>query len=227
MQSKEHWERVYTTKAADAVSWYQPHAEHSLALIRATGTPRSGSIIDVGGGASTLVDDLLADGYSSLTVLDLSARALESAQHRLGGRAESVAWLVGDVTTTRLPERAYDVWHDRAVFHFLTAEQDRRAYVASVQRSVKPLGHVIVATFAEDGPTQCSGLPVVRYSPEALHAQFGDSFALLKQEREAHQTPFGTVQKFIYCYCRLAQPGRTAVPDPGPDVPRHLERSGP
>lgn len=205
MQSKEHWEHVYSTKPTDAVSWYQPHAAQSLALIQASGAPRTGSIIDVGGGASTLVDDLLANGYTSISVLDLSASALEAAKLRLGARAESVTWLVGDVITARLPERSYDVWHDRAVFHFLTTEPDRRAYVANVQRSVKPLGHVIVATFAEDGPTQCSGLPVMRYSPEALHAQFGESFVLLRQERETHHTPFGTVQKFIYCYCRLAQ----------------------
>lgn len=204
MPSKDHWERVYATRAADAVSWYQPHAEQSLALIRGTGAPRSASVIDVGGGASTLVDDLLAEGYGALTVLDLSAAALAAARLRLGPRAAAVTWCVGDVTRVALPGQAYDVWHDRAVFHFLTGEAERRAYVAQVQRAVKPLGHVIVATFAEDGPTQCSGLPVMRYSPEALHAQFGASFALLRQEREAHRTPTGTVQKFIYCYCRLA-----------------------
>lgn len=205
MQSKEHWEHIYSTKAAEAVSWYQPHARQSRALIRGTETPVTGAIIDVGGGASTLVDDLLADGYTSLTVLDLTATALEAAKQRLGARAAAVNWLVGDVTAVELPEHFYDVWHDRAVFHFLIGEQDRRAYVANVLRSVKPLGHVIVATFAEDGPAQCSGLPVMRYSPEGLHAQFGKAFALLKQKREAHCTPFGTVQKFIYCYCRLAQ----------------------
>jgi SAM-dependent methyltransferase len=204
MQSKEHWERVYSTKPADAVSWYQPHADQSLALIRGTGTPRSGAIIDIGGGASTLVDDLVAGGYSNVTVLDLSAAALQTAQRRLAERADLVTWLEADVTTFDLPARHYDVWHDRAVFHFLTAEAERRAYVANVLRSVKPAGHVIVATFAEDGPTQCSGLPVVRYSPQTLHAQFGDSFALVKQERESHHTPSGTVQKFIYCYCRVA-----------------------
>jgi ubiquinone/menaquinone biosynthesis C-methylase UbiE len=205
MQSKEHWERVYTTKSTDAVSWYQPHAEQSLALIRETRAAKTDSIIDVGGGASTLVDDLLADGYSSLTVLDLSESALEATKIRLSDRAASVTWLVGDITKTQLPERFYDVWHDRAVFHFLTNEEDRKAYVANVMRAVKPLGHVIVATFAEDGPTQCSGLPVMRYSHEQLHAQFGGAFSLLKQEREIHSTPFGTVQSFVYCYCRLAQ----------------------
>ena len=204
MQSKSHWEHVYATKPADALSWYQPHADRSLALIRDTGAPRSAAVIDVGGGASTLVDDLVADGYTNVTVLDLSAAALDTARHRLGERAGGVTWLEGDVTTIELPAAHYDVWHDRAVFHFLTDESERKAYVAKVARSVKPLGHVIVATFAEDGPTQCSGLPVRRYSPERLHAEFGDSFALLRHEREAHHTPFGTVQKFVYCYCRLA-----------------------
>lgn len=204
MQSKEHWETVYATKPATGVSWYQEHAEQSLRLIHQTGIPRTGAIIDVGGGASTLVDDLLDEGYSQVTVLDLSATALHAAQARLGERAYSVRWLEADVLQTSLPAQAYDVWHDRAVFHFLTDEADRRAYVAAVLRSVKPEGHVIVATFAEDGPTKCSGLPVMRYSPSELHGQFGPSFALLKQEREEHHTPFGTVQKFIYCYCRVA-----------------------
>lgn len=204
MQSKEHWEQVYTTKSTTGVSWYQEHAEQSRHLIEQTGVPRTGSIIDVGGGASTLVDDLLVQGYRAITVLDLSAAALHAAQARLGERADSVRWLEGDITKIRLPEHAYDIWHDRAVFHFLTDEADRRAYVAQVLRSVKPGGHVIVATFAEDGPTQCSGLPVMRYSPAELHGQFGASFSLLKQEREAHQTPMGTTQKFIYCYCRVA-----------------------
>jgi ubiquinone/menaquinone biosynthesis C-methylase UbiE len=204
MPSKEHWERVYTTKPTTGVSWYQEHAEQSLRLIRQTAVARTDAIIDVGGGASTLVDDLLAEGYTAVTVLDLSAAALSAAKARLGERARAVHWLEGDILKLELPERAYDLWHDRAVFHFLTSEADRQAYVARVLRSVKPHGHVIVATFAEDGPTQCSGLPVMRYSPTELHGQFGPTFQLLKQEREEHHTPSGTVQKFIYCYCRVA-----------------------
>ncbi len=204
MHSKEHWERVYATKPSTGVSWYQEHPEQSLRLIQLTGVPHTGSIIDVGGGASTLVDDLLHEGYGSVTVLDLSAEALNVAKARIGERARSVHWLEGDIVNIHLPEHAYDIWHDRAVFHFLTDEADRRAYVAQVLRSVKPQGHVIVATFAEDGPTQCSGLPVMRYSPTELHGQFGPSFSLLKQEREEHHTPSGATQKFIYCYCRVA-----------------------
>lgn len=206
MQSKEHWERVYSTKPADAVSWYQEHAEQSLRLIRRTGLPRSASIIDVGGGAATLVDDLLRGGYSSITVLDLSAAALAAARTRLGDKASAVTWLVANITQVELPAVSYDIWHDRAVFHFLTSESERHAYVAAVLRAVKPGGHVIVATFGEEGPQQCSGLPVMRYSPEGLHAEFGEPFTLVGHEQEDHRTPSGAVQKFIYCYCRRAEP---------------------
>lgn len=202
MQSKEHWDYVYSTMPTDGVSWFQEHAEQSLRLIRGTGIPLTASIIDVGGGASTLVDDLLQSGYSSLTVLDLSAAALEAAQTRLGMQSSAVRWIEANIIDTPLPVHAYDVWHDRAVFHFLTSPQDRHTYVEAVLRSVKPGGHVIVATFAEDGPTQCSGLPVMRYGANELHAEFGAPFTLLSHEKEEHRTPFGTMQKFVYCYCR-------------------------
>jgi ubiquinone/menaquinone biosynthesis C-methylase UbiE len=202
MQPKEHWERVYATRPANAVSWYQEHAEHSLRLIHATGLPRSASIIDVGGGASTLVDDLLQEGYSALTVLDISAAALEAARARLGNAAQAVHWIAANLTEFAFVPHTFDLWHDRAVFHFLTSQRERTAYVDAVLRAVKPDGHVIVATFAEDGPLQCSGLPVMRYTPGALHAEFGDAFTLLEHQREEHHTPSGVVQKFIYCYCR-------------------------
>lgn len=205
MKPKEHWEGVYSSKASNAVSWFQEHAEQSLRLIKATGVPLSAAIIDVGGGASTLVDDLLHSGYSNLTVLDLSAAALSAAKARLGASSSAVRWLEADVTRAELAVHAYDVWHDRAVFHFLTTAQDRSAYVQQVLRSVKPGGHVIVATFAEDGPTQCSGLPVMRYRADQLHAQFGEPFTLLRHEKEEHHTPFGTLQQFVYCYCRKAE----------------------
>jgi 2-polyprenyl-3-methyl-5-hydroxy-6-metoxy-1,4-benzoquinol methylase len=202
MQSKYHWEKVYTTKATDAVSWFQTHAGLSLDLIKATGVSRDAAIIDVGGGASTLVDDLLANGYTNLSVLDLSASALAAARNRLGSRACDVKWIEADITKADLPAKQFDVWHDRAVFHFLTTPEDRAAYVRAVFHSVKPGGHVIVATFAEDGPNQCSGLPVMRYRADELHAEFGASFSLLSHEKEAHHTPSGTVQQFVYCYCR-------------------------
>lgn len=202
MASKDHWEKVYTTKATDAVSWFQPHAELSLDLIKATGAGTQAAVIDVGGGASTLVDDLLAEGYSDLTVLDLSGAALEAARSRLGTSAHKVCWLEDDITRVALPHKRYDIWHDRAVFHFLTTQKERDAYVRTVYYSVKPGGHVIISTFAEDGPEQCSGLPVMRYNADDLHDEFGDAFRLVKHQKEAHQTPGGKVQQFVYCYCR-------------------------
>ncbi|MDR3396902.1 MAG: class I SAM-dependent methyltransferase [Pandoraea sp.] len=202
MQSKDHWNQVYSTKASTNVSWFQEHASQSVALIAQAEIEKGAEIIDVGGGASTLVDDLLGHGYRHLTVLDLSDAALAVARERLGAGGDSVSWIAGDITRVELPVQKYDVWHDRAVFHFLTSEADRHAYVRAVLRAVKPGGLVIVATFAEDGPEQCSGLPVMRYSPDALHAEFGAPFTLLRKAREEHQTPWGATQKFIYCLCR-------------------------
>lgn len=202
MESKEHWERVYSTKPETGVSWFQEHALQSLALLTQTATDRQASVIDVGGGASTLVDDLLDLGFERLTVLDLSEAALLAAQRRLAKRASSVRWIVGDITTLELPRHQYDVWHDRAVFHFLVTPAQRQAYVSRVLHAVKPGGLVIVATFAEGGPDKCSGLPVMRYSADSLHAEFGSPFTMLQEARESHQTPFGTEQKFVYCMCR-------------------------
>jgi ubiquinone/menaquinone biosynthesis C-methylase UbiE len=202
MQNKEHWEKVYTTKAPDNVSWFQPHAEMSLRLIHDTGLDRDASIIDVGGGASMLVDDLIEDGYRALTVLDLSEAALVESRRRLGTSAQAVNWLVEDITKAVFEPYSFDIWHDRAVFHFLTTEEDRKAYVKQVLRALKPGGHVIMATFGTNGPTQCSGLPVMRYAPEELHSEFGEAFTLLAHEEQLHHTPFGTDQQFIYCMCR-------------------------
>jgi ubiquinone/menaquinone biosynthesis C-methylase UbiE len=204
MQSRDHWNRVYTTRTPTRVSWFQEHAQQSVALIDQAGVAKDAAIIDVGGGASTLVDDLVAGSYSNITVLDLSDAALAAARTRLGKPASHVTWIAGDITQLELPVHAYDVWHDRAVFHFLTSREDREAYVRAVLRAVKPGGIVIVATFAADGPDHCSGLPVVRYSADGLHAEFGAPFTLLKQEREEHHTPTGATQKFIYCMCRKA-----------------------
>ena len=184
------------------MSWYQPHADSSLALIRQTGIAADAAIIDVGGGASTLVDDLLAAHYSDLTVLDISAAALDVARHRLGGAASAVHWLEADITQVDFPEHRFALWHDRAVFHFLTDAADRARYLNAVGRAVKPGGFVVVGTFAEDGPEQCSGLPVRRYSADTLYDEFGAQFELLGKAEENHHTPFGTVQKFLYCYCR-------------------------
>lgn len=202
MDRKQHWEQVYTTKASDNVSWFQEHSDQSLALIHDIGLGKDAAIIDVGGGASKLVDDLAAEGYTDLTVLDLSSAALDVVKRRLGKHAEAVQWMAGDIPKAKLPANRFDIWHDRAVFHFLTDPADRQTYVEQVMRAVRPNGHVIIATFSEEGPERCSGLPVMRYNPKILHAEFGDNFLLVKHEKEAHHTPFGTVQQFVYCYCR-------------------------
>ena len=203
MDAKNHWEKIYSTKAPDAVSWYRAHLETSLALIERAAGAHSASIIDVGGGESTLVDDLLARGYQNITVLDLSETAIDVTKKRLRTAAERVSWLVGDITKIRLAPNAYDVWHDRAVFHFLTTPEQRAAYVRQVAAAVRPGGHVIVSTFGLEGPTKCSGLDVVRYDEKSLHKQFGIRFRLEESSKELHQTPFGTTQQFLYCYCRV------------------------
>ena len=203
MTNKAHWENVYQTKAVDEVSWYRPHLEVSLGLI-AHATPDKGSaVIDVGGGEATLVDDLVARGYIDVTVLDISPAAIEVAKGRLGAAAASVHWVTGDITTVELEAARYDVWHDRAVFHFLTSADDRAAYVRQVARAVKLGGHVIVATFGPDGPEKCSGLDVVRYDAENLHGEFGPGFRLLDSVTELHETPWGAPQQFMYCFCRV------------------------
>ena len=198
---RQHWESIYRDKATDQVSWFQPHAASSLRLIHDTGAGRDARIIDVGGGASVLVDNLLDAGYRHLTVLDLSESALAEARKRLGTRASQVGWLAADITQASLPASSCDVWHDRAVFHFLTDPADRARYVQQVLHAVRPGGHVIVATFGPGGPLQCSGLDVVRYAPDTLHAEFGLPFRLLRHETEVHQTPSGREQEFVYCYC--------------------------
>jgi len=200
MQNKEHWETVYATKEADSVSWFQEHAETSLSFIEKLNLEKSSPIIDVGGGASTLVDDLLIRGYSRLSVLDLSGAALETAKKRIGAKSAIVQWLEADVTKIKLPKHHFEVWHDRAVFHFLTRSEEREAYIQNVLGAVLPNGHIIISTFAEDGPTQCSGLPVMRYSAETLHAEFGKSFLLKEHLLENHSTPSGKTQQFLFCH---------------------------
>jgi 2-polyprenyl-3-methyl-5-hydroxy-6-metoxy-1,4-benzoquinol methylase len=203
MEARTHWEKIYTTKAPDQVSWYRPHLETSLALILRAVSDRTASIIDVGGGESTLVDDLLQEGFQNVTVLDVSQAAIDVNKTRLSEKASGVRWLVADITQVELQPRAYDLWHDRAVFHFLTGHEQRAAYVRQVARVVKPGGHIIVSTFGPEGPTKCSGLDVVRYDAESLHAEFGARFRLVESSKETHQTPFGTTQQFLYCYCRV------------------------
>lgn len=196
----EHWNRVYQTKLPTEVSWYREHLDTSLALIRSAGGRR---VIDVGGGESTLVDDLLADADVEVTVLDLAETALEVAQRRIGPAAARVRWIAGDVTSVELPPAGYDVWHDRAVFHFLTDPAQRARYVAQVARSVRPGGHVIVGAFGPNGPLQCSGLDVVRYDADRLHGEFGPRFELVDHREEVHLTPMGREQQFVWCFCRV------------------------
>jgi SAM-dependent methyltransferase len=199
---KAHWEQVYRTKSPTSVSWYQPEAALSAQLIEQIAPDRTTPIIDVGAGASVLVDQLLDAGYLDLTVADIAGAALELSRERLGPRAASVQWLEGDIVHATLRPARFQLWHDRAVFHFLTEAADRAAYLAQVTRALAPGGHLLLATFAEDGPTRCSGLDVVRYSPEALLAELGDGFEAIEAQREEHHTPAGSVQYFTYLVCQ-------------------------
>jgi len=200
--NKQHWETIYSDKDSMQVSWYKPHLELSLKLINETGVSKKGHIIDVGAGASTLADDLLAAGYSSITALDISSKALKTAQARLGKRAEAVNWIEADITEVVLPPDRFDLWHDRAAFHFLTDAQERLTYRAVVERALAPGGWLILATFAADGPERCSGLPVHRWSPEALAAEWGDGFELIQNLNEVHTTPWAATQAFNWCRFR-------------------------
>ncbi len=171
----------------------------SVQLIQQLANDKSETLIDVGGGASTLVDHLIADGFQQITVLDLSEAALSIAKNRLGKRAREATWLEADITQVVLPAHAYHLWHDRAVFHFLTAPADRQRYVATLHHALKTGGTAILAAFALDGPTHCSGLEIMRHSPESLSAELGNEFELVKTIHETHQTPFNTEQRFVYC----------------------------
>ena len=202
MQGSDHWENVYRNKQFDAVSWYAPHLSESLRLIQELCPDSTASVIDIGGGESTLVDDLLRSNYLDVSVLDISATAIDFTRQRLGPKAQDVSWHVGDITQYDFGSKQFDLWHDRAVFHFLTEPSARRAYAELVRRSVKPGGHVLMATFGPDGPLKCSGLDVVRYDDQSLHYEFGEGFQMLGSEIAEHNTPMGTRQQFLYCWCR-------------------------
>jgi len=204
MNLKEHWNHVYQTKAHDDVSWYQSRPARSLQLIEACGVGKQEGIIDVGGGASLLVDFLLDAGFTRLAVLDISAAALAHAKERLGTRAGDVEWFEADVTGFTSP-LYFNLWHDRAVYHFLTDKADRQKYVETLKRTLTPNGQIIIATFAIDGPLKCSGLKVARYDASAIVAELGEGFRLLEQVDETHTTPWGTEQKFSYFrFARIA-----------------------
>jgi len=200
MSQKKHWEQVYSTKQSDKLGWYEPHLQTSLNWIKKLGLAVDSPIIDVGGGASTLVDDLLDAGYRKITVLDISEKALSSIKARLGKMAELVTWLDGDITSVDLPTHCFKLWHDRAVFHFLTVQEQQRKYRNNLIEALKPGGHLIIGTFAPEAPSMCSGLPVQRYSPEQLENMLGGDFKLMRHHKELHITPGGVEQMYLYCH---------------------------
>ena len=204
MGRREHWEEVYTSKPSERLGWYKPRLQTSLEWISALGLDRGAPVIDVGGGASTLVDDLLGLGYTSITVLDLAEPALDQIRARLGERGAAVSWLCGDITELELPRNAFELWHDRAVFHFLTDPEDRERYRENLCRALRPGGHVIIGTFAPEAPPKCSGLPVQRYDVEMLRETLGTDFELQQHRKELHVTPGGVEQMYLYCEFRLA-----------------------
>jgi SAM-dependent methyltransferase len=195
MDRKQHWEAVYTGKAANETSWHQANPAASLSMIEAASGGRAASLIDVGGGASLLVDHLLELGYRDLTVLDIARSALDQARRRLGPKAAAVEWIESDVTQFK-PDRTWAIWHDRAAFHFLIGAADRRRYVEVLNQALADGGQAIIAAFAPDGPARCSGLDVVRYDAASLGAELGDAFSLQEERFESHRTPAGREQRF-------------------------------
>jgi SAM-dependent methyltransferase len=198
---RSHWEQVHATKDPQQVSWFRPHLERSLDLIQRAAPDRMASIVDVGAGQSTLVEDLLRLGYGNVTVLEISLAALNRLKRRVGA---AVQWICGDVTETVLPESSFDLWHDRAVFHFLTEAGQRRAYVERVERALNPGGSLIVSTFGPLGPERCSGLATMRYDEAALGNELGDRFSLVESSLELHKTPSGVEQQFLSCWYRFS-----------------------
>lgn len=196
---KNHWEKVYQTKTPDEVSWTQEKPQTSLDLINSCALGKEAKIIDIGGGDSTLVDFLLNEGYQNITVLDISAKALERAQKRLGSQAEKVTWIEADVTEFE-PKETYDIWHDRAAFHFLTQQEHIRKYLQITKESVA--GYMILGTFSINGPKKCSGLDIQQYDEQSITSLFKENFEKLSCFTEDHTTPFNTIQNFIFCRFR-------------------------
>ena len=197
----DHWQKVYTSKGENEVSWFQESPAPSLELIERVSANPASDVIDIGGGASRLVDALIERGFSAVTVLDLSEAALATAKARLGARAKRVQWVAGDVTIWE-PRQSYDIWHDRAAFHFLTEARDRAAYLSRLRQAVRPGGHAIIATFALDGPERCSGLPVMRYDAASLAEMLGEEFTLIETQRHQHSTPCDSMQQFQFSIFR-------------------------
>lgn len=199
MNRKSHWENVYESRPVHRLGWYKTHLYPSVDWIKDLLPDRDRRIIDVGGGASTLVDDLLYERYSSITVVDISSKALSHTKDRLGNHAEQVRWIEGDITEVELPENYFDLWHDRAVFHFLTDEQERRKYISKLKRSVSQNGYIVMGTFLPEAPPKCSGLPVERYDVDKMVSTLGEGFRLLDSLKELHVTPGGVEQMYLYC----------------------------
>lgn len=199
MSDKYHWQNVYQMKRLDQLSWFQPHLKTSCEMILKSGLNENAEIIDVGGGAATLAEDLLSHGYKHISVLDISQEALSIAKNRFEMRAKEIIWIEGDITTMDLPKNRYDLWHDRALFHFFIRDDDRHEYISRITNALKPGGQAIIATFGTQGPTRCSGLDVSRYTPGTLLSAMGRNFSLVESLKEEHETPEGMVQSFIYC----------------------------
>ena len=199
MNKRDHWERVYSTRSVSELGWYEPHLQPSLNWVKDLCLHVDAPLIDVGGGASTLADDLLMEGFRAITVLDISGKALALAKARLGKKADTVTWLEGDITMVSLPARYYALWHDRAVFHFLTAPEQQLGYRGRLMHALRPGGHVIMGTFAPEAPPTCSGLPVQRYNTQQLENILGREFELLCHHNVLHVTPGGVEQMYLYC----------------------------
>ena len=195
----KHWDEIYSTKSSQQVGWYTPHLETSIKWITELNLATEDPVIDVGGGVSTLVDDLLIAGYKELTVLDLSESAISLTRKRLGTLSSSVTWVKGDVTKVELPSQHFKLWHDRAVFHFLIDKEQQKRYKDALLDALKVDGYFIIGTFSLEGPPQCSGLPVQRYTSEILCSTFGKEFQLKRHQHEIHRTPSGVEQAYVYC----------------------------
>jgi len=199
LDRQSHWQSIYQTRTSSEVGWYQPHLRVSLELIAQLELPPTAQVLDVGAGDSTLVDDLLTHGFSHISLLDISSAALERVRVRLGSATSKITWIEADITQVRLPTNTYDLWHDRALFHFLTNDADRCRYVELAHSALRPAGYLIIATFAHDGPVRCSGLDALRYNPEGLCHELGADFTLIRSLSEIHRTPSGSEQHFSYC----------------------------
>jgi SAM-dependent methyltransferase len=207
MELKDHWEQVYSTRMAEKLGWYKPRLDCSLDWLAELGLGELDPIIDVGGGASTFVDDLVDEGFESITVLDIAESALGISKKRLGRQAELVMWICGDATTYRLPERRFALWHDRATFHFLTTPEGQAAYRDNLRRALRPGGYAIIGTFSPEAPPKCSGLPVQRYDAEHLASFLGSQLALISEKKELHVTPGGVEQMYQFCLFRREETG--------------------